>query len=265
MKLINVSDMHTLHKAAIACEMEYDDGDDYTPNRLQKILHRWWGEIFSEVKAHVKGHEVKLLIGGDCVDGFHNHGTEQVWGTALQQAQMAIELLAPYAKLAPASVYGLKGTPSHAGSDSEFDRLVIKELGGKCAYHWRLDFDGKLIDWAHHCTLPKDPRNYEAALERQASLIVRRYREAGERVPDLILRQHVHRFARGFTGSIPMITGLGWKLRDEYLAKIDPLGFYEVGVLVFDTADLANPKIFSRKGMEDAITKVETKKSRHAR
>lgn len=252
--LINISDMHVGSDVALATDRVFSKDNAHHNNKIQTILLDWWNNATRRVIEFAKNEDCILLVGGDCNDGDGHHDTAQTWGTAREQAMVAAELIAPVARVCR-KTYMLRGTRAHTGERSEFDEYVALEIGAETDYHWRLDVDGHLIDWAHHCTLPKDPRSHEAALERQASQIARRYRLANERIPDLILRQHVHRHAIGYSGKIKMVTGLGWKLRDDYLAQIDPIGLYAIGLLVIDAATLEVLPI-QYEGIEDGITTI---------
>lgn len=94
---------------------------------------------------------------------------------------------------------------------------------------------------------------WESALAQRANAINREYKDRGERPADIIIRHHIHRHAVGYgRNGCMMTTGLGWKLRDPYVAKFDALGLYSVGALLIELRTRkVNPIIY--EGTEDAI------------
>jgi hypothetical protein len=208
--------------------------------------------MLKRARAVAKREKIILEVGADMIDGAGHHGTSQTWGSDIDAANHAIELLRPFVSLA-STCYFLLGTPAHVGNLSEWDNYIAKEFGYRAKYHHRVTIGNKLFDFAHHCTLPKDARNHEAALERQASQICRDYRKAGEPLPHFILRHHVHRHAVAYSGGVTIATNYGWKLRDDHVAKFSPLGLYAVGGLLIDTETLDIERL-CYEGTEDKIT-----------
>jgi len=260
--LLSLGDLHigsTIAPQKLAeIEVENDETVIREPNRVQRILAGWLDQVLDKAKEVANQDDLIIEIGGDMIDGDMQHGSRQCWGTDQDQANHAIELLRPFVNLA-SKCYFLLGTPAHVGSVGEFDKQIAKEFGYKARFHHRVEIGQYLFDFAHHCTLPFERRTQEASLERQASLICREYRNKGEPVPDMIIRHHVHRHAVGWTGKTQMVTNYGWKLRDDYLAKRNPLGLYEIGALFINCETLeVSPMKF--EGAEDKIQRYERKK-----
>lgn len=212
--------------------------------------------MIKRVKSVAQYEKIITIFGGDNTDGIGDkHKNNHHFGTHTDQKNMAVDFLRPLRDLS-AECYGVIGTESHVGIGGEFDIAVYKELGIPYAQHWRIDIDGVLVDVAHHTTnLPKNRDMWEGALAQRANAINREYKDRGERQADIIIRQHIHRHAVGYgRNGCVMTTGLGWKLRDPYVAKFDALGLYSVGCLLIEPRTRkVNP--IKYEGTEDEITK----------
>lgn len=243
--LVNVGDTHVGSKAAI-CVPGYEIGDDdnkapYQPNRAQEWLAACFADALAKVKRLARRQRVVLNLLGDLTDGDGHHGTRTTFGTPTEQADMAAELLLPWATMAD-RVIAVAGTEVHAGGEGEQDESAAKRLTADTRHHRRVEIDGRLFDIAHHCTLPKDSRLWPPAMARQAELIARNAIDRGERVPDMIIRGHVHRHARGLAHvggrEVRMMTNYGWQLRTPYMARVEPAALYAVGVTAVNCRDL---------------------------
>jgi hypothetical protein len=211
-------------------------GDEgiYSATRLQLWLYRRW-QMFC--RTVLNGEKFVLVLLGDLVDGARQHGTFQTWGTQAAQNAAAVDLLHPLANAAYV-IYGVKGTECHGGAAGQDDAFVIKELGGKPDYRWRLEIDGQLFDVAHHARRDSG----ETTLGNSCMSILRQTRlrcaRTGERPPDYVVRAHGHGYDqldhRGMTAALCP----GWKLQDEYTRKLNAASLADVGGLIWDDGKL---------------------------
>lgn len=229
---------------------QVDMGDDgiYSANAGQRWLLGKWGEFIASVKAQTKGRRLVLVLGGDLVDGARHHGTFQSWGTPQAQVAAAVELLLPLANIA-SKIYGLRGTPCHAGESGADDAAVIKELGGKAAYRWQLEIDDTLFDVAHH-----GRRDGRVWTEGNAGLAeIRKARLAG-RSPHYIIRHHVHKHDLIAHSGITFAACPSWQLQTEHGRRIDPANIDDIGGLIWTKSDGLRPLLYHPK--PDPVTKV---------
>lgn len=208
------------------------DGVRYSPSRVQSALLKFWRSVLADVKDHAKGHDLIVCLGGDLVDGVGHHGTTQTIGDVNDQKALAVQLLLPLVS-ASKMAYALLGTDAHVGPSGQEDASVAKELGIRTAYRWRLDYGGKLLDWAHHTGLGRLPWTRESVLVRLGNKTIIECLERGQRVPDLILRHHVHAYARVHVKGTDVVTVPGWQAATSYTRKIAPADLLTVGVVLW--------------------------------
>lgn len=237
------------------------DGVNYKPSRVQSVLLKFWKQALAEVKAAAVGHDVVLHLGGDLVDGVAHHGSTQTIGDDDDQRDLAVQLLMPYVNMSK-MVYALLGTDIHVGPSGQADRSVAKELGAASAYRWRLDCDGKLLDWAHHTGLGRLPWTLESVLTRLANRTIIECYQRDQRVPDVIVRHHVHKFALTYVKGVEVFTCPGWQAQTAHTRKIDPAGLLAVGVVLW------KPRTNEIRHLlyefpDDPLTKVAYAKVRH--
>lgn len=240
---IFLGDLHAGSKLAPLVNFTDADGVNYSPSRLQAVLNGYAAEILSEVKALVKGHDVVVGFGGDLVDGVAHHGTTQTIGNHNDQRDLAVELLRPWLNLA-GRAYGLLGTDAHVGDNGQQDTSVCKELGVEARHHWRIETAGKLLDWAHHIGGNRRyPERAALALaQRISDDISKRNREIDrmpgkrpphERIPDMVVRHHMHVYAATKYEETQSVIVPGWQAQTSFTRKLDPAGLLSVGCVVW--------------------------------
>lgn len=251
---VHIGDTHAGSKLAPLVNFTDADGVNYSPSRLQAVLNGYAAEVLSEVKALVKGHDVVVGFGGDLVDGVSHHGTTQTIGNHNDQRDLAVELLRPWLNMA-GKAYGLLGTDAHVGDNGQQDTSVCKELGVEARHHWRIETAGRLLDWAHH--ISGNRRFPESAAlnlaKRISDDISKRNREIDrlnrenealpeakraeplehERIPDMIVRHHMHVYAATKFEETQSVIVPGWQAQTSYTRKLDPAGLLSVGVVVW--------------------------------
>ena len=229
---IFLGDLHAGSKLAPLVPFTDADGVNYAPSKLQAYLLTLWRDCLSDVKSAARGCDVVLHLGGDLVDGVAHHGTTQTVLDHNGQRDLAVELLRPWVNLS-AAAYGLLGTDAHVRDNGQDDASVCKELGVPAKGYWRIECEGLLLDWAHHASGAR--LRLEASLLRLADNIQReaRRREPPERVPDLIVRHHVHRYARARFDTTEAVTVPGWQAQTSFTRRHDPAGLLSVGVVAW--------------------------------
>ena len=224
--LLFVGDTHCGGITALAPAARCDTED-------QVWLLAQWQAMVARALAEAKGRPFNLMLGGDLIDGIH-HGGRGSWGTRKQQRDAAIELLLPLANKASA-IYGILGTDTHAGDESEDDKEVAQQLGAKTARHvWKLDVGGRRLFWTHHLTtVARDPTIEDNGMLATA----RRHYEwslRGGVKPDLLIGHHNHFSPDPVTRhGITVAVCPCWQMQNGYGAKIGPERTPAIGVLAW--------------------------------
>ncbi len=208
------------------------DGIRYSPSPVQDALLKFWRQMVAQVKTLAKGRDLVLMLGGDLVDGVSHHGSTQTVGDVADQRALAVQLLLPLANVSK-MMYALLGTDAHVGHSGTEDVSVARELGAEARYRWRLDCDGKLLDWAHHTSMGRRPWTQEGAPTALANKILSEGRERGEADPALIVRHHAHRYVRVHVKGTDVFICPGWQAQTSFTRKLDPAELLTVGAVLW--------------------------------
>ena len=127
------------------------DEGEYRASKGQKALLKYWQNTWADIIRSLEpGDRLHVVANGDLVDGDH-HGTPQIFTRRdVDQANVAIDLLAPIRNHA-AELYIIAGTTSHVGINAE--QIVAQELsayGGRVLPKLMLDVQGIRFFFAHH-------------------------------------------------------------------------------------------------------------------
>ena len=250
-----IGDIHAGSKTALAKKFDLDDGDIYVPSKSQDWLYSCWQDLTKKTKKLAPGYRLILCVGGDTVDN-HHHQSQQVFGTDIDQINLAVSLLLPLATVAD-RVYGLRGTETHTHQSGQYDVKVVEELGGECEYRHRLDVGGKLLDWAHHISTGRRAHTRGNSLKVLGKDIYITALERGERVPDLVVRHHVHLYddVSDHRIGVRAVTCPGWQLQTAFTRRLDPAGLPSVGGLLwYPRINRLDPILY--KVADDPIRKV---------
>lgn len=220
----------------------------WTRDRLTKRHKRqWWlNEQFDtalgEIATLTKKYTVTLAHGGDTTN------------RPSKAARDAItERLLPIASKV-ADMWGVVGTPYHAGTDGEEDRQVYQELGikpEKVSHGHRLIENGRRIWWAHHgAGLGVDPY---MGLANTAKKIANTCIRKGREFPDWLVFHHTHEYTqseyatevRGEWKRVRAVVCPCWQLPNDYSAKKLMWREPSIGYLIYNpqTSEMT-PRLF---------------------
>lgn len=231
-----LGDLQAGSKTALAMPFILDDKDEYRPSLLQNWLLNCYKDVFEKVKYHARGHDLHLKLGGDMVDGDH-HDSSQVFGTSEDQQTLAVELTMPFMNIAT-RCDALKGTDAHTGPSGDGDRAVYRKLGVReenIKYRHVQDYNGALLDWAHHTNGGRKPNTRGNALQALINDIYFQNLEQGERIPSLIVRHHVHLYDDKSDNrkGIRAVACPGWQLNTSFTRRISPHGLASIGLVLW--------------------------------
>ena len=131
--------------------VELSDEGEYRASKAQKAMRKYWERIWADILASMdKDDRLHIVANGDLVDGDH-HGTPQIFTRRdIDQANLAVALLAPIRNRA-AEMYIIAGTTSHVGINAE--QIIAQELGAhrrRVLPKLELEVQGIRFYFAHH-------------------------------------------------------------------------------------------------------------------
>jgi hypothetical protein len=222
-----VSDIHCGSEVGLAhprVRMECGNIIGFGKNEYQRWLWNCWRDGWKQALKIAGSDKFALLVNGDATEGVH-HGAKDVLTNKIEEhIAMAHECLRPYAEKASA-VFLSKGTECHT---LNMENLLAERLNaetGKAKNKWLIDFNGCLVDMAHH--MPTSGRRYleAGALSITMGNARQNYLDAGHRAPKVFLRGHRHcggwynsgHAAIGVTGGFQALTRHGHKVVTDSL------------------------------------------------
>jgi len=217
--------------------IDLDDGGTYQISKGQRWLWGNWLDFLEQVE---RAKPDAVVFNGDTVEGDAKGRSYQVITRNKTNAiSIAAETLNPLCQLAGKS-YFVRGTGAHGGKSGCIEEDLAKDLGGEningVYSHWQLylNIEGVLVHIAHHTSMSGIPWNSKNAANILASRVVMNYAMNKERPPDLVIRNHVHRFADSHDAFPTRAVILGsWQLATEYTHKISPDNLAEIGGGIF--------------------------------
>lgn len=185
-------------------QVELDNGAYYQASPSQKAILKAWTQ-FWEIVKHKKeqlGAECYAVIDGDLVDDNSHDSCDPITRNRSVIIDHACTLMLPVREVAD-YLFIVRGTEAHTGGHGEMEETIAKELGAQrntltnrsSWWFLPLEVEGVLWDVAHHTnTFSRRPWTVDAAAERQSAILRAEYLERGERVPNMAIRAHNHKW-----------------------------------------------------------------------
>ena len=228
-----ISDIHAGCQLGLCPpKVRLDEGGEYRPNKIQKILWSYWREFWeSAVPEFTNGLPYSIIINGDAIDGMHHGSTHQITHNLTDQGKIAFELLSPLIEKCEGRFYMVRGTEAHVGKSGQEEERLAKELGaipnsyGQYARNelWK-EIGGSLVHILHHIGSTSSASYESTAVHAE---LIASYVEASrwnERPPDAIIRSHRHRYfeTRFATdkGTGRGVVTPGWQAKTPFAYKI---------------------------------------------
>jgi hypothetical protein len=236
--------------------VQLDDGGRYLPSREQVALWEAWTDYWARVgEAREKRQPLICVINGDAVDGDH-HGTAQIVSRNLAATQHAIAMATfrPMLALKPSAVIFIRGTEAHVGQSAGFEERLAEDLGAEetktgtySHWHFQAESGGVMLDFAHHGRVGNLPHTRINPLGTLAMRITNAAAKAGDRIPDLAIRSHMHQWSdTGDNFPVRVIQMAGWQLSTAFIHRVAAGSLPEIGGLI----------VRCEKGQAD-VTKVK--------
>jgi hypothetical protein len=241
-----------------------DNKGTYTPNKTQRWLWSYWRECWQEAGQYTQdAEEVIWIMNGDLVDADHkNRSYQYVTGNKATIQSMAIDVIAPGLEIAN-KVLVIRGTEAHTGTNGEMEELLAKDIAnavvdndGKTAswYNYRGVLDGLRIDVAHHTSMGGLAWTEKNAANKVAADAIMQYTLVGNKIPNLVVRSHVHRTADSYDNYPTRAVILpAWQSMTSYGARLNPNRLSDVGMVMLMIDD---GKIVGEKKMIEKLHQV---------
>jgi len=200
-----VADLHTNSQYGLSIpQVALDNGAYYQASPSQKAILKAWGKFWNIVarKKEELDAECYAVVVGDAADLNTHDSHDPISRNRNVIVDHACSLLWPVRNVAD-HLFFVRGTEAHVGGHAELEEIIAKELGAERdtlagANSWwflPMEVEGVKWDWAHHTdTFSRRPWTLDAAAERQSAILRAEYLERGERVPDVAVRGHNHKW-----------------------------------------------------------------------
>ena len=233
--ILVISDLHINSTVALCKPSIFlDDGLEV---KITKAQHWFWDNFLDllEKVDHYKPDAV--VINGDALEGdTKNRSNQLITRNTTTIVNIGAETLEPLISKVPA-VYFVKGTGAHGGKSGCLEESLAKDFDnsvkiGRSLSHWSLNLiaDGVRLSFAHHTNMGGLPWTKPNAGNQLAAKIQFQYSQDGEKVPDLAIRGHVHRWADSYDNYRTRALVLPcWTLATEHTHKIAPDTLPECG------------------------------------
>lgn len=246
-----VNDVHAGSTVAICPDhIRLDDGGEYHASVPQRwLFNECWQDFWQRVADRRTAVKASLyhIFNGDLVEGQH-HGTTQVLnGNPNAQAAALAEIMRTPLAQTPDRLYIVRGTGAHTGPSSASEeryadglrrdkRPIVSDpdTGNASFWHLRLDVQGVLLDVAHHGRTGQREHTRAGAAALHAHDVALSHWKRGDRVPNLCLRAHYHRFndSHDAVPQCRVVTNGAWQLKSEYVHKVAADSMADIGGLI---------------------------------
>jgi hypothetical protein len=225
-----------------------DDGGTYRASKAQRVVWSAWIEFWNDIvfpAADEHGAKLYAVFNGDLCDKNVHSGAQLISRDDADVVRMTVDVLtherANVMERADA-VFVVRGTEAHTGEKAALEELIAADVGaepdkqaGTASWYWlKLEAGGVLFDIAHHpCTSSRRAHTRSGAAERQAAETVMQYVRRNERPPQVVVRSHVHGFAKGGELALGVFTP-PWMMAGAFGHRIGKSGAIEpVGGVMF--------------------------------
>lgn len=206
------------------------EGVEKVQNKGQKYLWECWLHFCTWAKTQKPDF---VIINGDVIDGPQrkNHGAELSLPAPQDQGDAAIQTLRVLREaVGPTKWFFTQGTPYHVGDFGGHEEAVAMALGGTpypslgtgklCREILWLETEGAIIEASHHIACTSGFYRL-TALDREGQWSAIAGKDASKGIPkaDVLIRSHVHHFARGEHASKDMFSTPCWQLQTRFMRK----------------------------------------------
>jgi hypothetical protein len=243
--ILVISDAH-INSTVALCQptVTLDDGGTYHASPGQTWIYHRWQELIAHAQAAAQHDRLVLVINGDVAEGDAKDRSKQlITRNRATIVRMAADLLEPLCKVASTTLV-IRGTPAHGGKSGELEEAVANDIEAtgpsKDVHSWftlPLVVDGRRLDIAHKTSGGGLPWTRKQAANKLAARTVFEYAERRERLPDVVIRSHIHLMGDSYD-AFP-VRGLitpCFTLATEYITSIAPNALADIGAIFIRTS-----------------------------
>jgi len=224
-----------------------DDGGRYEASKGQKWLWSCWLSFWEKVDTLQIKHKAETwwVNNGDLTDGDH-HGTYQIVSkNSIQEREIVRDVLDVPLSLGPKRLFFVRGTESHVGQGGSSEESIARALSDDWPVEWQQDphtaswwhlmmeCEGVFLDFTHHGRTGLRPWTHWNATNLLAAQITMERVKNGERIPDLAIRSHYHRYSDSYDAQpVRVIQTPAYQLATAYVHKRVPESLADVGGII---------------------------------
>jgi hypothetical protein len=254
-----ISDLHVGSSLGLCPEagLPLDDGGVYLPSSAQREVSKAWENFFETAFSFRKISKRILIINGDIVDGAHHNTVALATNNIMTQEDGAVEILKPKAARYD-KVFVTRGTEAHVQSGAQSDERIAKgigaepdETGNQARWQLWLEVGGMVLNVAHHISTTSSAAYESSAVMREMVAGLVEAGQWGQRMPDVFVRSHRHRFIEvgipSDRGKIRAFITPAWQLRTPFVERIDRMRLPHIGgvnIIIEDGSCQIKEKIY---------------------
>ncbi len=237
------NDKHTNSTVAL-CPPTFRHDDQWSSviSRYQQWLWDCWLDYIGQVKKAARGCALIGIENGDSLDvDEKNRSNQFISRNHVDVVNMAYEADKPLLNLCD-RFYLIRGTGAHEGHESEYARMLAEKAGAEnvegaqALWSLLLNVNDVLIEATHHAIGGFRKASFaQGAITRLAEETVIEYASHHERVPDIVLRGHVHKFSDSYDAmpGCRALTVGAWQLHTEHSHRVGHgMRLSDIGALI---------------------------------
>jgi len=222
----------------------HDDGQWTGPSKGQTWLWDCWRrtwDMVAELQSKYSA-DVFWINNGDLVDGPLHHSTYQTSAiTRAMEREVVRDVLDVPLGLNLRRLFFVRGTESHVGKGAAQEEGIAKALSDDWPvepetdrrfswWHLMMECEDVFLDCTHHGRSGQRPWTQWNATALLAAQITLERVKSGERLPDLAIRSHYHRYADSYDAQpVRVIQTPAFQLATSYVTKVVPESLADIG------------------------------------
>lgn len=236
--VIVVADTHVNSTVGLCPpSVSLDDGGTYHASRGQRWLWECWQKLIETVKPLAP---FILVSNGDAVEYDQFHSRQTITRNKATILRMAADVWDPLVKLS-SSFYVVRGTQVHTGKSAEYEESFARDFGAvKCpetkTWSWwslPLEVERVKLDIRHATTNGGLPWTAKYSALRCAARAEFEAVEAGEPLPDLVIRSHVHKYQDSHDAyRVRAVYTPAWQLATSYVHSLASCTPSDIGGII---------------------------------
>lgn len=230
--VIVVSDLHVNSTTAV-CQRRFnlDDGGSYYASPLQRALLNSYRQFIRDACKITEGYRRIVIFNGDVGElDTKKRSIQLITFNKANILRMVFDIAEPFVDIADAIVV-IRGTPAHTGKSSWLEEELARDLDSDLVipssneiyshYHFVRRIGNVGFDVAHHSRMSQMRHTQKAYAQRLALDTMDKYKDRGQKPPDVVIRSHNHRRAdSGHNWPTFAMYTPSWQLPNQYVFRI---------------------------------------------